>query len=230
MLSLFYRSPVVKVKSLFFRITLIVLSVISAIAIFSPVVAFALKHSSPLSEMPESVWYYAFRCLFGMSIIIGAIIFAIYKKTSVIAIPAVLGFITSLFPLMQKINVYTDYKAFIEKFNMTADYTNYLINIGIYLLFALLCIITFLYVSGLLPYSIIVFVMSALTLTAVIFITIDRSKNLEYEIFNIFDILCFAYTAIAALMPATIAISTTRVNNSDLNRKQTRYQPKRMRT
>ena len=233
MLSLTKRSPVLKSNSLPFGIILITLAFICGIFILSPVIAFFIKGSNPLAEMPESTWYYIFRGLFGISVLIAAIMYTIFKNVTITALPCLMGLIATLFPLILKIDKYLKYKDFIDKTNMTADYASYLVNIGVYVLMALLCLSALLFALGLLPTNIIIFVISTMTIFAVIFMTIDRAKNIESEIFSIFDILCFAYTSVAALMPVVVALSTTKNkynNNTDNPHNSKRYQPKRMRT
>ena len=130
-----------------------------------------------------------------------------------------------------RINKYTDHKKFVEKFSMTADYTSYLVGIGIYILFILLCLFTLLYALGFTPANLIVLIVSAVTITAVILITIDRAKNIEFGIFNIYDILCFSYVAIAAIIPALVVTSSKKRNSDEPKTpKRQKYQPKRMRS
>ncbi|MBE6737175.1 MAG: hypothetical protein E7566_00765 [Ruminococcaceae bacterium] len=227
MTSIFKRIPVVKERSLYFRVAIIILSLISGAFMISPTIVYFIKKSSPLTEMPTNSFFYILKALFAISIIIASVIFAVYKNTKVIAIPSFIGLLTTIYPFVYKINVYKEYKSFIEQFSMTADYTSYLVNIGIYALFMLLCLLTLLYSLGLLPNNLIVLVFSALTITAVIFVTVDRAKIIEYDIYNIYDILSFTYASVTALLPAVFTLSTKIVKS---NKKTSRYKPKRMRS
>jgi len=227
MFSIFIKTPVAKEKSLPFRICLLSLSVICSVFILAPTIAYYIKSSSPLTEMPENGWYYFFRGLFAICLLFSAVHYLFIKKTPVFLLPCVTALIATLFPLFSKIKIYNDYKSFIEQFSMTANYQSYLINIGIYVLFTLVCVLTILKIFGLTP-DIVIYVLSALTITAVIFITIDRAKNIEYDIFNIFDILCFSYVCLVSLLPVILCASTEK-NNNDNHKRKERYKAKRLR-
>lgn len=231
MIKVFKKSPAVKENCVGFRITILILSFISSIFILSPAIAFFIRKSSPLAEMPQNTMYYIFKLLFGIALISTVSVFFFAKKTAVLSIPAFLGFCTALYPLFQKIETYKQYNEFTTEFSMTADFTSYYVNIGIYALFTLLCLITLLYSSGLFPLSLIVTIFSVVTATAVVLITIDKAKNVQYEIFNIYDILCFTYAFFASLIPAFIVLSTRKAAKDTADKpRNKRYKPKRMRT
>lgn len=225
--SLSVNSPVIKEKTLFWRIILVIFSLITGAFSLSPAIVYFITSKAPLTEMPDNAFFYVLKGIFAISVVFAAVIFAVYKKATIVALPSFIGIITSIYPLMYKINAYKEYKSFIESFSMPADYTGYLVSIGIYTLYILLCLITLLYSLGLLPSNLILLVVSALTVTAVIFITIDRAKTVKFDIYNIYDILSFSYASVASLLPAFIATSTKKINSNKKDKKS-RYQPKRM--
>ena len=231
MINIINKSPVLKDKSITTRIFVLIFALISGVFILSPVIAYFYKGYSPLAEMPTSSVYYIFRGLFGISVLLAAVILFMFRNVTITAVPSVLGIVSSVFPLVDRIQKYHDYKIFVEKFSMTADFTSYLVSIGIYTLFILLCMCTLLYSIGFLPANLVVLIASALTFTAVIFVTIDRAKNIEYGIFNLYDILCFSYVSITSLIPALIASSTKKNidNTEETNPRKQKYRPKRMR-
>ena len=231
MFTIINNSPVLKEKNIVFRIFVAVLSIVSGVFIISPVISYFANGAFPLSEMPDNTAYYILRGVFGISLTLAAAVYVVFKNVTVTAIPSFLGIVTSLIPLIYRINKYTDHKKFVEKFSMTADYTSYLVGIGIYILFILLCLFTLLYALGFTPANLIVLIVSAVTITAVILITIDRAKNIEFGIFNIYDILCFSYVAIAAIIPALVVTSSKkRSSDEPKTPKRQKYQPKRMRS
>lgn len=226
MTSIFKRTPAVKEQRFHLQIVLAILSLISGAFMISPSIVYFIKKGTPLTEMPDIPFYYTLKALFGITMIMASVFFVVYKNTAIIAIPSIIGLFTNIYPLMYKIRIYNEYKAFVEKFSMTADYTNYLVGIGIYALFMLLCLLTLLYSLGLLPTGLIVTIISALTSTAVIFITIDRAKSIEFGIYNIYDILSFTYASVAALLPFIITLCTK--SHKKTKTPKQRYTPKRM--
>lgn len=233
MFSIINKSPILKDKNSGYRIAIIVLSLICGAFILSPVLTFLLQGQAPLAEMPVGSFYYIIRGLFGITLLIASAILFITGNVTIVAIPSLFGLIASLIPLIDRIQKFIDHKTFIDKFAMTADYTSYLVGIGIYTLYALLCLSTLLYALGILPANLVVLIASALTITAVIFITIDRAKNIEYGIFDLYDIMCFSYTFLAAMIPALISAATKRNTDNDSenqNKPKEKYQPKRMRS
>ncbi len=228
MLSIKKTIPAIKEESLFLQIILIILSLITCAFSLSPAIVYFITKNPPLTEMPGNASFYFFKSVFAISVLVTAVIFVVYKKAVVVALPSCIALLTTIYPLIYKINAYKEYKSFIEEFSMTADYTSYLVNIGIYSLFILLCLLTLLYSLGFLPSNLILLVVSALTVTAVIFITIDKTKSLEYNIYDIYDILSFSYASIAALLPAIFAAVTKKTKSE---KKETqRYKPKRMKS
>ena len=234
MISLFKNTPSVKDKSTAVRYMILAIAFICTIFIISPVMVFLVKKENPLTEMPNSGIYFLFRAFFGISLLISGLVYLVYKKLSATFIPAIMGLIASVFPLIYRIDRYKEYKDIIERSSMTADYAPYLANIGLYILLMLLCITYIIYIFGIYRFNIAVLVFSALSATAVLFLTIDKAKTIEFNIFSIYDILCFSYGILVCLLPTFIVFTSEKAANktedSDVavQDKCKRYKPRRM--
>ncbi len=204
MLSFLKNAPVFKGKNLVFRIIIPIIAFISSIFIFAFVIVGIKSNYSLVTATPAHL---VFKSLFGASLLICAIIYALAKSVPLSGLCGFFGFVASLFPLIQSVNDYFAAKSFAEQFSMTQDFSSYWTTTGVYALYALLCLSVFLYSTGILPYPIPVLVLSALSFLATVFITIERivAYNLEP-----FSIMCFAYAALAVVMPVLFVLSTKR--------------------
>ncbi len=201
MLSFLNKAPVIKEKNMAFRIILPILSFITSIFVFAPVITGFKWQEAVAGYSPVHL---VFKGLFGISLIACSIIYAFTKNVPATGVAAIFGFISALFPLLRSVSDCIQAKNFSEQFSMTTDYSPYLISICVYLLLAMLCLSTALYSAGLLPYPIIILVLSAITLLAVLFVTIERVTALSV---NIFEVICFAYAAFAVSIPVLFVLS-----------------------
>lgn len=204
MLSFFKNAPQLKEQSRVFRIILIVMSVISSAFILAPVL---VGFMSNFTARDESAMYCFFKGLFGISLIVGAVLIAVDKKIHHAVYPCIFGFITTIFPLFDSIGDYRYVKSVAEKFSMSQDYSAYLISIGIHLLYAILCIITALCVSGHFKFSVVILVLSALSSLATVFIAIDKLITYDTTTFDILILLSIAFTCV---LPVVLISSSGR--------------------
>lgn len=221
MISLLKSKPELKEKSKAYVISIAILSLLSIILLMLPVIVNILKNFSA-TESTSDVIYYLLRGLFGISLAIGTAVFLIKKDISASAIPCLFGFITVLFPLYDSVSALTNAHAIAQQMSMTVGYGPYLITIGEYLLYTLLCIFTFLYAIGKFKYTLIIMLLSVVGSLATLFTCID--KYVTYQI-PIYEILSFGYTSIACLIPLLLVLSAKQNQNSTV----TKYKAKRMR-
>lgn len=228
MTSLFRNSPTVKDSSAVIRYIVAAFSFIGSIFILSPAIVFLIKKTNPLTEMPDNSIYFTVRALFGILLLVSGLLYCIYKKLSVTILPALSGMIAVIFPLIYRINKYKEYKNIIERSSMTADYAPYLANIGVYIIILLLCVTYIIYCLGVFRFNIPVLVFSALSATAVLFLTVDKAKTVEYNIYNVYDILSFAYGILVCIIPIFIIFTTQRATPTKQKNVPKKYIPRRM--
>lgn len=202
MLSFFNKAPMIKDRNLVFRIIIPILSFISSIFIFAYVIAGFKSGFSLVTATPAQL---TFKAIFGASLIICSIIYAFSKNVPLTGLCGLFGFVASLFPLILSVKDYYAAKSFAEQFSMTQDFSSYWITTGVYLLYALLCLSVFFYSIGIFPYPIPVLILSALSFLATIFITVERIVAYNLETFSI---ICFAYAALAVIIPVLFVLST----------------------
>lgn len=219
MLSLKINAPKIKEKTNSIRIIIPILSLISSIFIFAPVI---VGFKSNFTTGDYSAAYLVFRGLFGISLIICSVIFSYSKSTFISGVASLFAFITSLFPFIGSISEFAQVRAFAQQYSMTADYSTYLESMAIYLAFTLLSLFTFLYSTGILPVSIVVLVLSVVSFLATIFISVQ--KVITFNI-SIFDTLCFGYCALTSVLPILLVASTEK--NKSKKAKE-RYTARRM--
>lgn len=228
MTSLFRNSPTVKDNCTIIKYIVTAISFICSIFILSPVIVFLIKKTNPLTEMPDNNIYFVFRALFGILLLVSALLYSIYKKLSVTILPALSGLIAVIFPLIYRINKYKEYKDIIERSSMTADYSPYLANIGVYILILLLCVTYIIYCLGVYRFNIAVLVFAALSATAVLFLTIDKAKTIEYNIYTLYDILSFAHGILTCIIPIFIVFTSKRATPTKQKNVSKKYIPRRM--
>ncbi len=202
MLSFLKKAPVFKGRNLAFRIIIPILSFISSIFIFAFVI---VGFKSDFSLVTATPAHLTFKAIFGASLLICSVIYAFAKNVPLSGLCGLFGFIASLFPLILSIKDYFAAKTFAEQFSMTQDFSSYWTTTGVYALYALLCLSVFLYSTGIFPYPIPVLVLCALSFLATIFITIERVVAYNLETFSI---ICFAYAALAVIIPVLFVLST----------------------
>ncbi len=202
MLSFLKNAPVFKGRNLVFRIIIPIIAFISSIFIFAFVIVGIKSNYSLVTATPAHL---VFKSLFGASLLICSILYALAKNVPLSGLCSFFGFVASLFPLIQSIKDYFAAKSFAEQFSMTQDFSSYWTTTGVYALYALLCLSVFLYSTGFFPYPVPILVLCALSFLATIFITIERivAYNLEP-----FSIMCFAYAALAVVIPVLFVLST----------------------
>lgn len=204
MFSLFKNAPQLKERNSHFRIILLIMAVISSSFILAPVL---VGFMSNFTARDESALYCLCKGIFGISLIAGVSLIAVDKKIYHAVYPCIFGFFTALFPLFGSIGDYQYVKSVAEKFSMAQDYSAYWISIGVYLLYAILCVFTALYVSGYFKWSVVILVLSALSSLATVFIAIDKSITYDTTTFEILILTSIAFTS---LMPVVLVSSTQR--------------------
>ncbi|MBQ8001092.1 MAG: hypothetical protein IJ298_07845 [Ruminococcus sp.] len=221
MISILLKNrPVVKDKCSGFISASIILSVFSIVLLMLPVIVNVMNKFSAVDGGSDII-YYILRGLFGLSLAVGAAVFAVKKDILSATIPCLLGFITALFPLYDSVAALTKAHSVAQQLSMAVGYGPYLVTIGEYLLFALLCLFTLLYSIGAFRYTLIIQLISVVASLATIFTTID--KFITYDI-STYEILSFAYAAFACLIPLVLVLCT---NTSE--KAPTKYKARRMR-
>lgn len=203
MTSIFKNKPEIKDKNIVYRVAVAVLALMSAVLILTPVVVCVLNGFSGTDSAADNI-YYVLRGIFGVALIVSTAVYIVNKDISASAVPCAVGFFMVLFPLYDSVAAYTNAKAIADQFSMTVDYSSYLISIAEYLLFTLLCLFTFLFSIGLFRQTVIIMVISVIASLATIFTSIDRIAT--YKI-PVYEVLCFAYAAIASLIPLFLTLS-----------------------
>ena len=208
------NAPVLKEKNLSHRIVMLVLAAIcSAFLLATALVGFMSKFTA--SE--DSAAYCVFKMIFAFSLIISAVFYYTNQKMYHLFYASFVGLITSLFPFISSIRDMQYVKSIADKFSMSQDYTAYLISIGIYLLYTLLCALTALYVTGFFNRPVFLMALCVVTSLATLFETIDKALNYDT---TVFALLAFASTSLTSLMPIVALFSAD-------NKSQTSQRSKR---
>ena len=214
--TIFKNAPQARDKDIVNRILILVLSVISAAFLFAPVI---VSFISNFTQGTSSVAYSIFKGLFALSLIICAAITFATRRVASMLLPCILGLVTVIFPLFESIKDYSYIKSIAEKFSFDQDYTAYLIAMGIYLAYAILCIFSAFYVTGIIKSSIFVTLMSVVSSLGTLFIAIDKGTNYDT---TTFDVLTFASATITTLIPFVAVLGCKR-NVSEESNKAKRY-------
>ncbi len=218
MLSLINNKPELKEKNTSYLITIAILSLISIALLMLPVVVCFLNKFSAVDNTSDVI-YYVLRGLFGVSLAVGTAILVVKKNIAASAIPCFFGFITVLFPLYDSVSSLTNAYAMAQQLSMSVGYGPYLITIGEYLLYTLLCIFTFLYAIGMFKYTLIIMLISVIGSLATLFSCID--KYVTYQI-SMYEILSFGYTAVACLIPLMLVLAAKQNQTSSVKYKARR--------
>ena len=222
MLTIIKNKPVVKEKSNAYVIAVVILSLLSLTLLFLPVIVNIMNGFSTVNGADDKI-YYLLRGLFGISIAISAGIFAVKKDVAIAAAPCFVGFITVLFPLYDSIASLVKAHKVAQQLSMSVGYGPYLINIGEYLLFTLLCIFTFLYSIGMFRNTLIITLISVISSMASLFTIID--KFITYDI-STYEILSFGYVVFATLIPLVLILACDPIIKKNT---KARYKARRMR-
>ncbi|MGN0453259.1 MAG: hypothetical protein ACI4GZ_05600 [Ruminococcus sp.] len=224
--TLLKYKPMLK-ESKFFRYFAYILSLVGIVPLLMPVTVAFMSKFSRITSAPD-ILYIILRGAFGVALIVGMTVYAVNKKILGITVPAVFATVTVALPLYDSIDTYISAKRIAESFSMTVDYSPYLLTIGEYLLFFLLCLFTVLFSLGLFRYSVIIMVVSVVSSLAALFTAINNYVTYGIEVY---EIICFAYSIAVALIPAFVVLSTKPAPKKAKNNKEKphKYQPKRMR-
>lgn len=221
MSTIFKNAPVMIEKKRSAYITLVsLLTAISIVPLFMPVIVCFLSEFTRTEGVADNI-YYILRGVFGISLAVGAAVYAVNKKISAAAVPSLIGFIMLLFPLYTSVADYTSVLNLADQLGMTVDYTLYIVNIAIYLLFTLLCLFTFLFSVGWLKQNLVILLLSVISSLFALYISIERYFTLEIALY---DVICFAYSVTVSIIPTVIVMSAKPVQ------KKEKYIPKRTRS
>ncbi len=220
MLSFIKNKPEIKEKNTIYIVLIVLLSLLGISLLMLPVIVNFLNRFSTVSSADDMI-YYILRGLFGVSIGIGAAVYAVKKDISIASIPCFIGFVTVLFPLYDSVAALTKAHSVAQQLSMSVGYGPYLITIGEYLLFTLLCLFTMLYSLGLFKQPFIIILISVVATLATLFTVID--KFITYDI-STYEILSFAYAVVICIIPLILVLSAT-----PLQTKSTKYKARRMR-
>lgn len=211
---IFKNAPQMREKNTLHRIFILILSTVSSAFLLAPVI---VGFMSNFTQGSNSAAYCFFKGLFAVSLIICACICFASRRISTMLLPCILGLITAIFPLFESIADYRYIKTIAEKFSFDQDFTAYLIAMGIYLAYAVLCIFSAFYVTGLIKSSIIVLLFSVVSSLGTLFIAID--KGLNYDT-TTFEVITFASATITTLIPLVAVISSKRYNSKKQDEKR----------
>ncbi len=220
MLSFIKNKPEFKQNSQVFKAIILILSIISSVIIFMPVVVCFMSNFSNTLEASDNI-YYVLRGILGLSIIFTSVALIIKNNFSFCAIPSLISFIVLLFPFVKVIESFFSAIRRAELFSMTMDYSSYLLQVALYLIFAVLSILTFLYSFGKFKYGIVIMVISVISTLYSVFIAIER--YITYLI-PLYEVVCFSYSSIVSFIPFLLVIST--ITKSAQTKEK--YIPKRM--
>ena len=215
MISIFKKAPQIKESNITYRNIMLLSIEISSSFLFATTIVGIM---SDFTFSDESAAHIIFKGIFAVSMIIVGIMYFISKKIYCLVYACIVGFITVMFPLFSSISDYRYVKSIADKFSMSQDYTSFLLSIGIYLLYTILCFLTGLYVTGYFKYSIIVTLVSVITSLATLFMAIDRAINYDT---SIFDIITFGSTCITSLIPIIAVSSAKDINNKTKHSERT---------
>lgn len=213
------NKPEIKEKNMVYIVITVLLSLLSLVLLMLPVIV-NIMNGFAEAQGKSDIIYYIFRGLFGVSIAVGVSIFAVKKDASAVAIPCLVGFITSLFPLYDGVSSLTNAYTVAKQLSMSVGFGPYLVTIGESLLCTLLCLFTLLFVCGILKQSFVILLISVVTCLSVAFTAINN--YVTYDI-TIFEVLSFGYTAIASIIPLVLVFAV-----KPSQRSETRYKARRM--
>lgn len=220
MLSMKIDKPQFKENSKALRVIVLILAILSAIIILMPVVVCFMSKFTLTPDTGDNI-YYVLRGMFAIALIFASVIVLIKKDISYTVVPSGIGFAMLLFPLYDIVQSFTGALSRAKAFSMSVDYSSYLIQIAMYLIFAVLCVLTFLYSIGKFRFGIIIMVISVISCLFSAFIAVER--YITYLI-PLYEVVCFSYSSIVSLIPFLLVISTIAKSKES----KEKYIPKRM--
>ena len=199
--TIFKNKPVYKNNSLYTALLYFLSIITSAISMMPVTVAFMSRFTQ--LETNADILFVILKGLFAVSLLIAVNAIAIYKDVIFGTIPAFFAALTAVIPMVQSIKAFTDAKAFADKYQMSIDLSPYVLTMVEYLIFFLLAVFTFLYLTGWLRLPAAILALSVSGAIAAQYSVIVNATT--YEI-PIYEVLCFAYTVVACLIPAVIVL------------------------
>lgn len=218
MQSVLSNKPELKEKHIPYTISIVILALASVVLLMLPVIVNFLNKFSYSESVSDTV-YYICRGLFGLSIATGVTIFALKKDISAVTIPCFFGFITVLFPLFKSVSTFINAYRMAQQFSMNVGFGPYLIDIGENLIYALLCVFTFMFVINKFRYILIIMLLSVIGSLATVFTCAD--KFITYN-FSVYETLSLGYTVIVCIIPLLLVLSVKP------RAKQEKYSARRM--
>lgn len=199
--TIFKNKPIYKNNPLYTTI-LYILSVASSAVILMPVTVAFMSRFTQLDTNTD-VLFIILKGLFAVSLLIAVNIIAIYKDVVFGVIPALFAAFTAVIPMVQSIRTFADAKAFADKYQMSIDLSPYILTMVEYLIFFLLAVFTVLYLTGWLRLPAMILALSVSGAIAAQYSVIVNAVTFQIAIY---EVLCFAYTVIACLIPAVIVL------------------------
>ncbi len=197
------NKPIYK-NNIFYTIILYLFSITVAVVSLMPVtVAFESRFTH--LETDAEILFLLCKGLFAVTLLISVNIIAIKKDLSFGAIPAFFAALTTVYPLINSIDALIDAKAFSEKYLMTFDLSPYILNVVEYTIFFFLSVFTLLYLTGWLKLPVVILALSVPGAIAAQYSVIVNAVTYEIELY---EVLCFAYTVVACLIPAVLVLGS----------------------
>ena len=218
----------------FYNIIIFILSLVSIVPIFMPVVLGHLSDYTKLDlENGVTKTYIIIRFLFGLTAILALFASAFFKQYLFYAVPIIFGFIMSSIKLIHNIDQYKTHYKFAEIMNQPLENNAVLKNDGIYILmcslFLLLALSSLMYILGIPHTSLFVMLFSVTAAICAAFVI--YTEAVTCEIFtegsmasglDRFRVISFTFSVPTALIPTFIALNTAPAE------KKKKYTPKRM--
>ena len=222
MTSLFKSRPCVKEKSGVYIFFTIMFAIIGISVVLLPV-AVNIMNKFSTTESFADILYCIFRGLFGISVAIGAGIFAVKKDTISFTIPCFIGFITVLFPLYNSVYGFVEALIIAKQLSMQMGYLTFMLDALKYLVYTLLCLFTILYTLGWFKFPSVITLLSFLGTLGTI--ALSMHSYITYDI-TAYEVLCVSDGAILSILPLMLLFTTKMVKK---DKKSSPYKPRRMR-